>query len=54
MAANPLQSKTLNTRRILALKLRLNRESLSAIQNVTQLSHPTIINAYKMLLAGGW
>ena len=51
---NNLSPDTLNVRRIQAVKLKLNGESLNTIQASTKLSHPTIISAYKAFLQGGW
>ncbi|WP_372742047.1 sulfate adenylyltransferase subunit CysD [Neptunomonas sp.] len=40
--------------RKLAVSLRLQKASLNEIQQQTNLSHPTIIAAYKKFLRGGW
>lgn len=40
--------------RKLAVSLRLQKASLNEIQQQTNLSHPTIIAAYKKFLKGGW
>ena len=51
---NDLSPDMLNARRIQAVKLKIDGESLNTIQASTQLSHPTIIAAYKAFLQGGW
>ena len=54
MNLNKLSPQALNKRRVQAVKLRLNGESLDQIQASTGLTHPTIISAYKTFLQGGW
>jgi len=54
VSRNILAPETLNKRRIQAVKLRLSGLSLDATQQLTGLSHPTIIAAHKAFLNGGW
>ena len=44
----------LNELRHEAVKLRLEHKKLKDIRDLTGLSIPTIISAYKRFLAGGW
>jgi len=55
---NPQSDKTvltsLSERRVRAVEMRIAGEKLAAISEAVNLSQPTIINAYKAFLDGGW
>ena len=54
MSGNQLSVEALNSQRRLAVQLRLQGQTLSAVAQATQLSAPTIIAAVKAFKAGGW
>ena len=45
---------SLSERRVRAVEMRIAGEKLAAISEAVNLSQPTIINAYKAFLDGGW
>ena len=54
MAATSPSTETLNEKRRLAVKLRLEGRKLKEIGKLVDLSSPTIIAAHKQFLKGGW
>ena len=54
MSGNQLTVEALNSQRRLAVQLRLQGQTLSAVAQATQLSAPTIIAAVKAFKVGGW
>lgn len=54
MKANSPSTDTLNEKRRLAVKLRLEGRKLKEIGKLVDLSSPTIIAAHKQFLKGGW
>jgi len=54
MTKKKLSPDNLTLLRKEAVALRIQKKTLNEIQNITGLSHPTIISAYKQFLAHGW
>lgn len=54
MAGDEVGQNRMELLRTKAVSMRLRKKTLNQIQEVTGLSHPSIISAYKKFLNGGW